>query len=342
MLCAEASAQASRNAAADVGPDATESLFWQSTERVATTDAYRAYLSRYPSGFFAPLATAALNKGSGSTGSAVAAASPAPAQPRAETASKLTPFFQTADSGAVMFNLGETSNGPIAHTVGWAGAKKQVVLPNGQWIALAAQDEPVEMPWATTSMVGTSRVVLATVMFGRFVDGRLASLMQFRFSSHKSPSVAWSAVDNCDRSGTMSLQSARPQTSGWRDECAALAYDASPLTAATPPIAELKRSLARMNATMQGPALVSTLSFSEKQRGYLGVTRYDWPGVAMGDATQQARDWNPVGMDNAHQSYATQLWEWTKGYQHIARDGYTNDYATFGKGLPDFSPLAMR
>lgn len=314
-------------AAAQAAPDATESLFWQSTERLATPEGYRAYLSRYPNGFFAPLANAALNKGSAAA--ATRQESPAPAT--------LAPFVAAPDSGAVQFNVGDTFDGPMAHTVGWAGAKKQVVLPAGRWIALAAKDEPVSLASSINTITTPQRVVLATAMFGRFVDGRLAALLQFRFSSHKSSSIAWSGVDGCERPGNLALQSFRPQASGWRDECMALAYDPNPLTG-TAPADDARRSLTRMGAKVQGPALVSTLSFSEKQRGYLGITRYDWPGVTMGDDAQSQRDWNPVGMDSAHQAYSTQLWAWVKAYQQLARDGYTNDYDGTGKTPSDFSP----
>ena len=44
--------------AAEAGPDPTEQMIWQSTERLATSDAYQAYLAKYPSGFFAAPASA--------------------------------------------------------------------------------------------------------------------------------------------------------------------------------------------------------------------------------------------------------------------------------------------
>jgi hypothetical protein len=77
--------------AAGLAPDATDLMFWQSAERLATPAAYHAYLSRYPAGFFAPLALAAIAKGTPASARANDATK-SHASTTDESRSKLTQF----------------------------------------------------------------------------------------------------------------------------------------------------------------------------------------------------------------------------------------------------------
>ena len=320
--------------AADVGPDSTEQMFWQSTERLATPDAYRAYLARYPSGFFASLAAAALSK----AGEPLKPTAPPPPIGRSapEQGGSLTNFTRPASSGAVSFSIGETFNGPTAVGVGWLGAKKKLVLPAGRWTALAAQDEIALVPAYGGAYAGNSRATLTTVSFGRFVGSRLASLMSFKFSAQKITALSWSGFDGCERAGTIRLQST-PRKSSWRDECVLQALDTNPLSDMLPATVELQKSLVRLGGTVSGPALVSTWSYSEKQRGLLSITRYDWPGPALGNDTQASRDWTPENQVGDRQVFASGLWKWTQAYAAYAAAGFENDYAEDGKGPLDFT-----
>ena len=323
-------------AAADVAPDATEQLLWQSADRLATPDAYRAYLARYPSGFFAPMANAALSK----------SAEPPKAQARpaamqiSDPGGALNPFTASASSAAVSFDIGETFSGPTSVAVGRFGAKKMLVLPAGKWIALAAQDEIAYLP--SSGGGGTTPVTLTTASFGRFAGSRLVSLMTFKFSAQKMTASSWSSVDGCERAGTSKLQGSRPTKSAWRGECVALAFDSTPLADALPATAEFQRSLARLGATVSGPALVSTWSYTEKQRGFLGITRFDWPGPMLGNDAQAARDWMAENLTGDRQVFATRLWTWAQGYVPFAIGGFENDAIDDGKGLKDFTPFASK
>ena len=53
---------------------------------------------------------------------------------------------------------------------------------------------------------------------------------------------------------------------------------------------------------------MSVLAFSEKPRGFEGVTRLDWPGVWMGDDGQTARAWRPDNLDAPREAFAKKLW----------------------------------
>ena len=328
-------------AAADAGPDATEQRFWQSTERVATPEAYRAYVARYPNGFFAPLATAAINKGVASTRAATSTPLTSVARAVPDQGGSLSSFAVPSSSGAVSFDIGDIFSGPTAIGVGWLGAKKKLVLPAGQWIALAAQDAPIEIQMVP-SLINTTRVLQTTASFGRFAGNRLVSLMTFRFSSQKVTATGWSAVDGCEPPGSVKLQSSRPSRSAWRDECVAQAFHPTPLGDTLPATVELHRSLSRLGATVSGPAVVSTWSYSEKQRGLLVITRFDWPGPILGNEGQALRDWTPENQMGERQVLAGRLWKWAQDYAPYASGGFENDSFDDGRALADFTPFASK
>jgi hypothetical protein len=166
--------------AAEATPHSIEQVFWQSAEKIGTLDAYKAYLSRYPTGFFAPIAMAAIGK---------YAEAVKPGGLTAEVAvlqqgSSLSHFSTASLSGTVEFNIGDSFSGPTALGVGRLGAKKKLVLPSGNWVALAAQDESANIQ-IVTSFTNTVRLTLTTATFGRFAGSSLVSLMTFRFSAQK-------------------------------------------------------------------------------------------------------------------------------------------------------------
>lgn len=125
---------------------------------------------------------------------------------------------------------------------------------------------------------------------GKFVDKQLASLLRFNFSSQKVAStVSWSGVEGCESGGEFRLQRYRPAASSYRSECRALAFESKPLADESLATAEIRNSLSRLGATLEGATLVSSLTFTETRRGYLGVVRLDWAGVWLGGDPQPAR-----------------------------------------------------
>ena len=104
--------------------------------------------------------------------------------------------------------------------------------------------------------------------------------------------------------------------------------------------AEARRSLSRLGATVKGAALVSSLTFSEAQRGYLSVVRFDWPGVWLADDLQTAGAWHAENLDPTREAFSNQLWGWFQSYRDAASDGYVNDFSDTGKSVRDFAPTA--
>jgi len=326
--------------AADTGPDPGELLFWQSAERQGTPQAYRAYLTRYPSGFFAPLAASAIGKPAAPPSAPVTASAPAVSiSPIVASTATLKPFSEEAPSGAVSFRLGQEFIGPQAVVAGSFGARKQLPLPEGRWVALMADDQTVTLPSIYANFPPVPRQRVTTVVFGKFFGTRLASALSFSFSSQKAPSTTnWSSVEGCERSGEVRLRTALPRSSGYRTECTALAFVAQPLATDAPAASQILVALAKLGATATGPALVSSLSFSERERGYYGVSRYDWPVVWLGDEAQNARGWRADGMEPPREQFATRLWAWLKAYRNVASSGYENDIGGADAMAAEFDP----
>lgn len=94
----------------------------------------------------------------------------------------------TPTVGAITMLPGETYQGPGPITVGYLGAKKQLVLPTGAWVLLSVADR--QSGHATP-------VPLVSMVFGQFREGQLVSLMAYLFNGRTAPVRGWTEVDEC-------------------------------------------------------------------------------------------------------------------------------------------------
>ena len=170
--------------------------FWRSAERIGARDAYVAYIATYPNGVFVALARAAADRSAGSPASSTAKQTDESSESAVHHASSLqstlTQYSAPADSGAVSFRVGDKFYGPGAITVGWFGAKKQLVLPNGEWAALAAVDH---------NSTHAASMQLTSIAFGQFDSAPMQSLSVAVFT--RRPGAAgntWSDASVCESS----------------------------------------------------------------------------------------------------------------------------------------------
>jgi hypothetical protein len=168
-------------------------------ERLNTAEAYRQFLGLYPDGRFSELARTALR--GLPPGKAM---QPVPVQPQTRGIAAPSTTFSSglqasasvalsgdSRSSAVTATPGETYIGPGPITVGYLGARKQVILPNGPWVLLASLDR---------NSMHAAPVPLVTMVFGQFRDGKLAALMNFLFTGRKvSGKPTWSDAEACHR-----------------------------------------------------------------------------------------------------------------------------------------------
>ena len=318
--------------------NSTEIEFWRSTDRMGTAEAYRAYLDAYPSGSFAALARLALSRVAPNAPAAPAAAvMPTPSS----TSAGLRYFTQSADSGAVTLDIGDRHKGPAALTVGWLGARKQLVLPSGEWVVLSAADRKL-------ALLSNVNATITTVTFGKFAGDRLSTLLRFTFSSQVPSVSGWPDLAGCDRADAQLLHSTRSQQ-GLRDECMSLRATAQPMSVVFQGADELRASLDKLGARVSGPALTTTITMADKRHGYWGLSRYDWPGVPMGAEADKIVEWrrDVASLAPARAAYANGLWTWAERYRAHAVEGHGNDYSgpvatdTKAMSTDDFDPRSL-
>lgn len=344
--------------AATEGPSEGELEFWRSAQRIDTPASYRAYLEAFPRGLFSGLARLKLTKEAATADPQRPSDLPPPAAPTgvaARPTADLRYFSKpTVNSGALIFNLGDRIAGPGVLTVGSIGAKKQIVLPAGEWILLAAVDTKSVQPPVSAIANGENRVSLTTISFGRFAGDRLIALMRFTTNTQIASGTSWTDIVGCDQSNAANLEHSRTQA-GLREDCEALRIEASS-TKTSIFSEELQESVARLGANLSGVALVTTITFAERRLGYLGITRIDWPGAVLGMTWDVAPSWRPLAIEDSteRRAYVKRLRDWTRAYRILATEGYQRRFdtadlvanapaasTTMPPQIADFSPSAI-
>lgn len=324
MPVARAQAQAS---ASQAGPGAAEVEFWRSTERLGTPDAYAAYLAAYPSGHFAALARLSLGRAAAPAAPAAAPAAPASGIP-VPTALPLRHFSEPSTSGAITFQVGDRFQGPGAITVGWLGARKQLVLPAGEWVVLAAIDH--------ASAIGNAE--FTTVRFGKFTGAQLQSMLIFSFTRRATSIGRWTDIERCQAGDPAALLHHASPTAALRSECMRLWNQGVIQFAGQPAGDEALASLQRLGASYAGPALVTVWYFADRPNGYLRVTRADWLHQVYGANSGDAASWSRTALPASpeRQRHALALMRWAEGYRELAATGFRRklDELDLKPGLP--------
>jgi hypothetical protein len=121
------------------------------------------------------------------TGAELPAADPGHAEP---ASTSLLPFARARETSSVDFRVGDRLYGPGPVTAGWAGSKKQLVVPGGEWIVLAAVDH---------NSTHVRPVPLTSVALGQFVGTRLESLLVATFNRRAGlPGHTWTDATQCE------------------------------------------------------------------------------------------------------------------------------------------------
>jgi hypothetical protein len=102
----------------------------------------------------------------------------------------LNGYHAEAHSAAVSIGVGDRFRGPGPITVGWLGAKKQILIPNGEWVLIAAADlDSRHRPPAP----------LTALAFAHFDDRGPAALLVAVFTRRPgNPVHTWSDFSRCE------------------------------------------------------------------------------------------------------------------------------------------------
>ncbi|NRF67110.1 hypothetical protein HLB44_08965 [Aquincola sp. S2] len=318
--------------------------FWRSAERLGSAEAYAAYLTAYPSGHYAALARLALGR---LAPAAPAAAAPAPAAPvhaapvhaaPAAVAATVPPaaprslrhFAQAGESGAISHQLGDRFTGPGVLTVGWAGSKKQIVLPAGEWIALAAVDHR-----------STGGVELTTLMFGKFAGSELRSVLTATANRRATANTRWTDIETCAaQNDPAQLLHAATPGNAMRSECVTLRAVGGFVLSGGVAGDQAGATVNSLGGSVPtGPALSATLFFAERRHGYLRVQRTDWLRPMLGRDAGSAADWRPAALAAApvRSEHTKAVSAWVQQYRAAAGAGFSRDV-----GGEDLQPGAGR
>lgn len=312
---------------------AAEIEFWKSADRIGTADAYRAYLKAFPTGIFAPLAQAALAKLGSSVHQPRDQTGSWPERTEGQVASNLKHFEEWSRSGAIRFKLGERFRGPGILTVGWLGAKKQVVIPAGEWLALAAVDHD----WGTVK--GT------TLVFGKFLAERLASALVVTTNRHPIPRQNWAALDDCEKPNATRLYEWRRPNAAWQRECMFVTVVEQPFQSSSEASVQVLTSLRRLGARLDGFALAARLYLYDEVNGMLFVERLDWPEATLGDVAGRAAEWtvSRISAVPARATFVREFVSWMNAYRGFVVQGFRRDIPEpdlqAGAPAPSLGPL---
>lgn len=319
--------------AAHAQPAAAELEFWRSAQRIDTAEAYQAYLAAYPTGTFAPLARASLAK--------LGTAAPAvPAVPPAATATPgagLRPVdFATSSrppralasersSGSVSFSVGDVFAGPGVLTVGWLGAKRQLVLPPGRWLVLAAQD------YRSADAVPAPMTAIA---FGLFQGEQVRSLIVANFNRQpvgagntaRAPSQMlprWLDFERCEDTQLPTLHRDTRVARTLR-RCERALVPGGAATAADWPgpsgwSAALRSAVAAAGGALPAFHLRSEVHVFDNRHGYFGITRLDC--LAQSDAAGAC-----AAADAVPRTLVDARIDWLKSYAALVQQGADREF----------------
>jgi hypothetical protein len=280
--------------AAAQSPSAHELEIWRAAHGIGTAPAYQAYLDSFPQGAFAALARAAIDKLRAPSAAALPSAAP-PAAPAALPPSAVQALAGELETGVSKLALGERYHGPGVTTVGSFGSRRQVVLPAGEWIVLSGFDH---------RSGDALPVPMATLVFGQFAGAQLRSLLVVSFNRRSIHVPAGSQTTYVQQGVLPSWPQAircEQATAGelFRDvkatrhvkTCAA----ARPLQPGEEPLANwpglperLADVLGRLKAQAPGFNLRSEVQLTDQRFNYLGYTRLDCAGTAIGASPCEA------------------------------------------------------
>lgn len=308
LLIAFAAFGAAAQQPAPAAPSAYELELWQAATRLNTPDAYRAYLAAFPNGAFAAMAKLSLPK----TDTAAA--------PQSAPVAAVATFSAPLETGSISLQPGQVLKGPGFVTVGWLGAKRQLVVPAGDWTLLAAWDHDAD----------TARVLMTSMALGQFAGPQLKSLVVARFNrkpislpsgggfsqSYQAMGLIprWMDAERCEAAPAAYQAAAN---AGTLRHCEALQWRTEPVE---PALAErLAPALKALKAELPPLPVRSEVHIVDKRMGYLAYQRLDC--VPGGDAGAACRAQAPA----AGSAPPADRTAWLKAFVPLALAGYERD-----------------
>ena len=327
--------------------------FWKSVERMDTADAYAAYLEAYPNGRFALLARVAMKRTAG--GAQPVPASVAPVSPPVATSvpaaapvlaatsaqpptagGKLNAWSDPA-SGAITLDAGHRIRGPGVITVGRLGARKQLPIPDGEWVVVAAtdHDSDTQPRYATNgsgAVVGQGAVKLTSLTLAQFEGAMARSLLVVTFNriTNDMPRFVWKGVEQCVASEEQFEY--RHTEGGGRQLrlCVQVRHEATGIPAVFAPEhrKEFNQNLSKLGGRLGSFNTETDLYLVDRYNAYIRITRFDCTEAQQGRPACAMPGTQATGI-------AAQV-AWAKAYAPSAQAGFDRDLA-----MPELKALGV-
>lgn len=328
-------------------PSQVEREYWDATRQIDSVAGYQAYLTRFPNGFYAPLASAAIKKADGAVPT-TSQPRPRPTEERKDSppsAARLefvaSKIAGPTNSGAITQQAGDVFHGPGPITVGWIGARKQILIPRGDWILLAAEDNlasPSSSYGSSMSTGGTNFIppmLVTTLVLAKLEDRTVRSFLLARFNGKEgSPKFPWSDALECGSSSRPALFTWRDR-SLWIKQCAEASLYAHSDKNVTKVFSGAIWEKAFEMLTMGGGTLpsssflVTDMYYTGDSSNYLKISRVDF-GVSS--------EYSDPGVPKSSIDLSLQGREqWARAYSELAVLGYRQKL-TEGDLKPGSSP----
>ena len=360
-VLAQPASQNKAAASSTTDKSSVEVDFWKSVERMDTPDAYAAYLEAYPNGRFALLARLAMKRTAAGAQPAPASAAPVqspvtssvpavvaipvPAQAQAPaTGGKLNPWSEPA-SGAVTLDAGHRIQGPGVITVGRLGARKQLPIPDGEWVVVAATDHDSDTQprhsAATGAVLGHGAVKLTTMTLAQFQGTIAGSLLVVTFNrvTNDMPRFTWKSAEQCVAAADQAGQAEPGAPAEYRHTagggrhlrlCVQVRHEANGIPAVFAPEhrKEINQNLSKLGGRLGGFNTETDLYLVDRYNAYIRITRLDCTEAQQGRPACAIPGIQPTGI-------AAQV-AWAKAYAPSAQAGFDRDLA-----MPELKALGV-
>jgi hypothetical protein len=314
-------------------PSQIEREYWEATRQIDSVTAYQAYLNSFPKGFYASLASAAIIKKADNSAPGSVQARSKPTEERRDSPSDaVNAQFSAAKivgptgSSAITQQAGDIFRGPGPMTVGWVGARKQIVVPRGDWILLAAEDNlssPAASFGALAPGGGTGLTLpmsVTTLILARLEGPMIRSFLLAQFNSKGgSPRHSWADALACGAT-SRSTAFAWRERKLWITQCVEATLHAHTQTNVARTFSgtiwdeTLQKLAAGGGSLPRSSYLVTDMFYTGDSSNYLKVSRIDF-GVSSAEG----------GSDVPNSSLDLSLQgreRWARAYSALATLGY--------------------
>ncbi len=250
------------------------------------------------------------------------------------TGGKLNAWSEPA-SGAITLDAGHRIRGPGVITVGRLGARKQLPIPEGEWVVVAATDHDSDTQTrhgTTGAVIGQGAVKLTSLTLAQFEGAMARSLLVVTFNrmTNDMPRFVWKGAEQCVASEDQFEY--RHTEGGGRHLrlCVQVRHEFNGIPAVFAPEnrKEINQNLSKLGGRLGGFNTEMDLYLVDRYNAYMRITRLDCTEAQQGRPACAMPGTQATGI-------AAQV-AWVKAYAPTAKAGFDRDLA-----MPELKALGV-